>query len=199
MNIVERAKNIIVKPKDEWNVIATENTPPTQLVVSYLLILALIPAAAQFIRYGLIGFNIPLVGHVSASIAAGIRYAIIGFISYFVGAYLSAFIIDILATSFGSQKNFGKAMELVVYSYTPMLIASIFQMIPGLGILAIVGFYGLYLLYIGFKPMMFTPDDKITGYFVVSLVVIIVVYFVLSLILTSLFITSALTGAAIGM
>lgn len=199
MNIVERAKNIIVKPKEEWNVIATENTPPTQLVVSYLLILALIPALAQFIRYGLIGYNIPFVGHVSGSIAIGIRYAIIGFVSYFVGAYLSAFIIDILASSFGSQKNFGKAMELVIYSYTPMLIASIFSMIPGLGILAIVGLYGFYLLYIGLKPMMLTPDDKITGYFVVSLVVIFVVYFVLSLILTSLFITSALTGAAMGM
>lgn len=199
MNIVERAKNIIIKPKDEWNVIATENTPPAQLVVSYLLILALIPAIAQFVSFGLIGYNVPFVGHISGSIALGIRYAIIGFVTYFAGVYLSAFVIDILAPSFGSQKNFGKAMELVVYSYTPMMIASIFQMIPGLGILGIVGLYGFYLLYIGFKPMMLTPEDKVTGYFVVSLLVIIAVYFVLGLILSSLLITGAMTGAAIGM
>jgi hypothetical protein len=195
MNLVERAKNIILKPKDEWVVVSQETTSIAQLLTGYLLILALIPALAQLIRYGLIGYNIPFVGHIPGTITVGIRYAIIGYITYVLGAYLSAFIIDALATSFGSQKNFTKAMQLVVYSYTPMMIASILQIIPGLGILSIVGLYGLYLLYLGMKPMMLTPDDKVTGYFVVSLLVIIVVYFVIGLIMGAILLTGSIVNA----
>jgi hypothetical protein len=196
MNIVERAKNILIKPKDEWNVISQESTSVTQLVTGYLLLLAIIPAAAQFIRYGLIGYNIPFVGHVPGSMAYGIRQAIVSYIGTVGGAFISAFIIDILATNFASQKNFQKAMQLVVYSYTASFVAGVFYLIPGLGILAVLGgLYGLYILYLGLKPMMQTPDDKVTVYFIISLVVIIVVTFVLSLILGAILLTSAAVAA----
>ena len=199
MNLIERAKNIIIKPKDEWNVISQETTTIAQLITGYLLILALIPAIAYFIRYAFIGYNVPLVGHISGSLSVGIRYAIVYYITYVLAVYLSAFLIDALATSFCSQKNFIKAMQLVGYSFTAMMVASVFQIIPGLGILSILGLYGLYLLYIGLKPMMQTPDDKITGYFVVSLLIIIVAYFVLSLILGAILLTGSLIGAGMSM
>jgi len=38
MNLIERAKNIIIKPKDEWNVISQETTSVSQLTTGYLLI-----------------------------------------------------------------------------------------------------------------------------------------------------------------
>ena len=39
----------------------------------------------------------------------------------------------------------------------------------------LAGFYGLYVLYLGFQtPMMDTPKDKVIGYLVVSIVVVIV-------------------------
>ncbi len=194
MNIIERAKNILIKPKEEWNVISQENTPAAKLVTSYLLILAIIPAAAQFVRYGLIGYNIPFVGHVSGSLSWGIRQAVVSYIATVGGAFLSAFIIDILATNFASQKNFNKAMELVVFSYTASFVAGIFYLVPGLGFLAMLGgLYGLYLLYIGLKPMMQTPEDKLASYFIVSLLVIIGVAIVLSVILGAIL----LSGAAV--
>jgi hypothetical protein len=88
-------------------------------------------------------------------------------------------------------------MQLVVYSYTASFVAGVFYIIPGLGILAMLGgLYGLYILYLGLKPMMQTPDDKITVYFVVSLLVIIVVTVVLSLILGAILLTSAAVAGA---
>ena len=192
MNLVDRVKKILMNPKEEWVVISQETTTVTQLFTGYLLILALIPAIAQFVRWGFLGYSVPFGGHISGSIELGIRYAIMGYISSILVVFISAFVIDLLATSFGSQKNFTKAMQLVVFSYTPMFIAGIFQMIPGLSILGIVGLYGLYLLYIGLTPMMQTPEDKIVGYFVVSLLVIIVTYFLLALILSALFVSTAL-------
>lgn len=192
MNLIERAKNILIKPKEEWLVISQETTSVAELCTKYLLILALIPALAQFVKNGLIGYNIPFVGHMSGSIEMGIRQALISYVSTVAGVFISAFIIDALATSFGSQKNFSRAFQLVVYSFTASMIGGIFIMIPGLSILAgIVGLYGLYILYLGMVPMMQTPEDKLVGYFVVSLIVIIAVYMVLSFILAALFITSA--------
>jgi hypothetical protein len=192
MNLIERAKNILIKPKDEWNVISQETTTINQLVVGYLLILAIIPAAAVFVRYGLIGYKIPFGGHVAGSLSFGLRHVIISYIGSVGGAFLSAFIIDALAPSFASQKNFTRAMQLVVYSSTAMYVAGIFNMIPGLGILSIAGLYGLYILYLGIKPMMLTPDDKVTTYFVVSLLVTLGVYIVISVVLSTLFIKTAM-------
>jgi hypothetical protein len=199
MNIVERAKNILIKPKDEWNVISQESTSVAQLATTYLLVLALIPAAAQFVRYGIFGYNIPFIGHVPGSITYGIRQAVVSYIGSAGGAFLSAFIIDILASNFASQKNFEKAMQLVVYSYTAMFVAGVFYLIPGLGILAFIGgLYGLYILYLGLKPMMQTPDDKVTVYFIVSLAVIIVVSAVLSVVLGTILLASGPAVAASG-
>jgi len=178
MNLVERAKNIILKPKDEWAVIDQENTSVASLTVSYLIPLALIPAIAAFIGYGVIG-----VAFFGPILSWGVKQAVVSFLSTIIGAYISATIINILAPNFASTKDFSKAFQLVVFAYTPAMIAGAFTAIPVLSILGIVGLYGLYLLYIGLKPMMKTPDDKVTVYFVVSLVVIVAVYFILAAIL----------------
>ena len=183
MNLVDRAKNIILKPKEEWNVIDQEDTSVANLIITYLFPLALIPAIAAFIGYGVIG-----VAFFGPVLSWGIKQAIISFISTIAGVFISAMIIDMLAPNFGSTKDFRKTMQLVVYAYTPVMIAGAFQAIPVLGILSIVGLYGFYLLYIGVKPMMKTPDDKVTVYFVVSLLVIIAVYFILAAILTGILI-----------
>jgi drug/metabolite transporter superfamily protein YnfA len=68
------------------------------------------------------------------------------------------------------------------------MLAGAFHAIPALGILSLVGMYGLYLLYVGIQPMMKTSDDKITAYFVVSLLVIIAIYAILTTILAMAFI-----------
>ncbi len=191
MQLIERLKKIIISPKNEWTVIKNENTSPTELLMKYLLPLALISAIAGFIGYGLIGFRMPFVGHVG-SISYGIREAIVMLISTIGGVYITAYVIDLLAPSFGGTKNFQKAFQLVVYSYTPTMVAGILYILPTLSpIVFIAGLYGLYLLYLGLKPMMQSPDDKVTVYFIISLVVLIAVYFILSAILAALFIGRA--------
>ncbi len=46
MNLVERAKNIIITPKTEWDVIAKEEPNIQQILFGYVLPLALIPTIA---------------------------------------------------------------------------------------------------------------------------------------------------------
>src|SRR5260221_12968390 len=49
MNLIQRAKNIIITPKTEWVVIAGETTSAQELIVSYVLPLAAAAAIASFI------------------------------------------------------------------------------------------------------------------------------------------------------
>jgi hypothetical protein len=54
--------------------------------------------------------------------------------------------------------------------------------------------YSLYLLYIGLQPMMKQPNEKTTSYFIVSLLVMIVAFVVLSFLLTAILIGGAMLG-----
>ena len=195
MNIVERVKNILVNPRNEWEVIEKESTPAGKVVSGYLLILAIIPAIGNFIGYWLVGYRVAFVGHVGGSFDYGLRQAVHGFITPVIAAFVAAFVINLLAESFGSKKDFNKAMELVAYSYTPALVAGILMIIPSLGILAtLAGIYGLYILYIGLKPMMSTPDNKVTGYFIVSLLVMIAASLIIGAIFAALFVSRPVIG-----
>lgn len=195
MNIVERAKNILINPKKEWDVIDRETTEVPQLLTGYLLLLALIPAVASFIGYWLVGYKVPYVGHVGGSFAFGLKQGILAFVAPVVSVFIAAFVINALADSFASQKDFRRAMQLVVYSYTASLVAGVFNILPSLGILAtLAGLYGLYLLYLGIEPMMKTPKDKVTTYFIVSLLVMIVVSIVVGAILSGIIIGRSLAG-----
>lgn len=195
MNLIERVKKIIIEPKNEWAVIDQEDTQVTELVTTYLMVLALIPALAALIGYGLIGVSVPFGGKI-VSLSWGIKQAIVIYVTFLGGSFLSAFIIDALATNFGGIKNFRKAMQLVVYSYTPMMVVSVINIIPMLGIISfLAGIYGLYVLYLGIGPLMKSPNDKVTGYFVVSLLVIIVVYFVLAAILSAIIIGGSMASS----
>lgn len=192
MNLIERVKALLFSPKTEWDVIAKEENSTSKIIGGYLLPLVLIPVVATFISYAVIGYKLPFIGHI-LSVEIGIRSAISLLISTFGGALLTAFIIDSLAPSFGAEKNFNKAMQLVAFSYTPSLIGGIFYIYYGTAFLGgLLGLYGLYLMFLGLKPMMHVGDDKHVTYFVISLIVTIAVTIILSLVLTSVLVTSSL-------
>ncbi len=181
-NLVQRVKNIILKPKDEWLVIASEQPDTMKLIGGYALILALIPAVSTFIAYGLIGTS-EFMGVSDRSILKGLSEALKLLISTVAGVYLLAYVIDWLAPSFESEKNFGKSVQLSVYSYTAMWIAGILLIIPGIGFLTtIIGLYSIYLLAIGLPILKGVPQDKVVGYVALTIIAMIVITAVLTLI-----------------
>ncbi len=185
MNPIERAKNIIVSPNKEWDVIALEQPNTGQIITGYVLLLAGAAAVAAFIGYGLIGFNYGLFRY--ASTTWGIYYAINVLIGAIAGVFISAFIIDALAPNFGSEKNMGRSVQLVAYSYTPAWIGALLAIYPPIALVgALAGLYAFYLLYVGMPKLKKTPADKHAGYFVVSIITMIVVYFVIYLIMSKI-------------
>jgi hypothetical protein len=171
---------MIMTPKTEWPAIAGEEANAGKVISGYVFPLVLAAAVASFIGYGFIGtFH---------STSWGLYYAIVAVINGIVGVYLSAFIINALAPSFGSEQNMGRTVQLVAYSFTPAWVGGLLMIFPMIGwIGSLFGLYGLYLLYLGLPTLMKTPQEKAMGYELVSILCIIVVYVVIGLILASVF------------
>ena len=186
MNIIERVKSILITPQKEWQVINAEPGDTAGITTTYLLPLTLIGVIAAFIGFGFFGVGIGLfkITGVGWGIKMAIGYAIRSIASVFI----LAFIIDALASNFGSEKNFNKSFQVAAYSATAGLVGAIFLIIPALSILSMLAsLYGLYILFVGLPILKKTPADKAVGYFVVVLVVSIVVGIILYYITNLLF------------
>jgi hypothetical protein len=185
MNLIERAKNILLTPQKEWDVINGEQPNVPGIITGYVLPLAGAAAVAAFIGYGLIGFGYG--GFRFKGINWGLYQAVTVLAGALISVFVSAFVIDALAPTFGSEKNMGRSVQLVAYSWTPSWIGGLFAILPSIAIIgSLAGLYGLYLLYIGLPKLKKTPQDKQVGYFVVSLITMIVVFVVVGLILSKI-------------
>lgn len=185
MSVVDRAKGILINPKNEWAVIDTEPATVGSLYTGYIVPLSAIPPIAMFIGWSLIGVSV-----------LGFRYRIetgtaltgvaVQYVLGLAGVFVLALIIDALAPQFGGQKNQIQALKVAAYSSTASWIAGIFLLIPSLGILAALGgLYSLYLLFLGLPIVMKAPADKALGYTVVVVIVAIVLYVVIGLVVRS--------------
>jgi Yip1-like protein len=173
MNLVERAKAILLTPRSEWQVIETEPGDAQYLFTSYAGILMAIPAVASFIGMVVVG--------------VGIGYALLAAVmSYVTSAitwYVAALVLDYLAPNFDGRKDFSSALKLATYSFTAAWLAGIFAIIPVLAILGIVGLYSLYLLWLGVPVLMKVPPERATLYTVAVIVVVIIISIVAGFIL----------------
>lgn len=179
MDLVSRAKNIILKPSQTWVEIKEEKTTISELYTSYAVILAAIPAVAQIIGYSLIGHSAFGV-HFRWGIGNALGYAFVSYVFSLIGVYVVAFIANALAPSFGSTKNMLNAFKVALFSMTPVWVSGILYIIPTISILIIIaGLYGIYLFYLGLPVLMDTPKEKIIGYVIVVIVVSFLVHVVI--------------------
>jgi len=182
MNLFERVKGILLNPRAEWSIIEREPGDVAYLFMNYVAILAAIPAVCGFIGGSLIGISLPGFGTVRVPIVTGLVGAVVGYLLTFAMVYIVALLADLLAPTFQGQKNAENALKLVVYSYTPAWLAGVFLLIPSLGFLAILGLYGLYLLWCGIPPLMKAPQEKSIVYTLAIIVCAIVIGLIVGLV-----------------
>jgi hypothetical protein len=177
--IIKRVIGIITKPNDEWGTIKNETTTIADMFTKYVLILAAIPAVAGFIGNLLVGRSI-MGFTIRVPFSNSLIWAIMMYVMTLVSLYVTAFIIDALAPSFGSQKDMVNSMKVAVYASTAAWVAGIFYVIPALSILVMIAsLYSLYLFFLGIKIVKSPPQDKAVGYFVVVIIVQIILSFVI--------------------
>lgn len=193
MNLIERAKNILITPKTEWIVIDNEQATPMSLLTGYVLPLAILASLAKVIQGFLWGGSFGLYF---------VWSAVISLVAIIIGYYISIYVIDMLAPSFDSEKNLNKSAQLVAFSNTPVWIAGFLSFIPGIGmLLAIAGWvFSIYLFYIGIGILKKTPEDKKVIYMIISFVVMFAITAIISAILvTSLLGSMSMSGLGRGL
>jgi hypothetical protein len=160
MNAIARTATLLVDPSAGWTRVEKEPGDAIFLLSGYVAVLALIPALAGFIGASLIGVIVPGGDVVREPIFDGLFSAVLGYAATFVQVLLVALLIDVLAPRFGGQRSFAGALNLAVYSFTPVWLAGIFLLLPGLLFLSFTALYGVYLLTKGLPVVMKSPAEN---------------------------------------
>ncbi len=174
MNLAQRVKNLVTRPRDEWPAIEAEPHTVLDLYTGYVMILAAIPALMGFVGLSMVGigafgetYRVPL--------AYGAAHLALSYLFSLVFVYVLALVVEALAPAFGGQRDFIQALKLSAFSPTPYWIASVLTVVPSLWIITVlVSLYALYLLFVGLPIVMKAPPDKAVPYFVVLLMAVLV-------------------------
>ena len=182
MDLVQRAKAMVLSPAAEWRAVEPESGDAGYLFANYVAILAAIPPVCTFLRRGLFGWGGPRLGHMHHfGFFSSLFAAVVHYLVAFVVIYVMAVIIDGLAPTFSGQKNQQNAMKLAVYSMTPAWLAGVFALIPGLGFLRFLALlYSIYVFWLGLPILMKPPQDRLGPYALAVIVCGIVLSFVVS-------------------
>lgn len=189
MSIVDRAKNIILKPAEEWNVIADEPATVNSLFTGYAMILAAIPLVAGILFTGALGITAAGLGGMGGGMmtmgfSAVATMAILGYVLSLVTLYVMSIIVNAVSPNFNGKSDMVQSTKLMTYASTPTWAAGLVSWIPILGgliSLAAIA-YVVYLIYLGLQPVLGVPKEKVAGF----TVVIVLVYIVLSLVVSGI-------------
>jgi len=160
MNAALRAKAMLFDPLLEWGRIEQESGDPAYVLSRYVAVLALIPAVFGFIGTSVIGVSMPGAGVIRTPVFDGLFGAIFGYVMTCATVLVLGLIIDLAAPWFGGRRDFDSAFKLAVYSFTPVWLAGIFLLLPGLRFLALTGLYSAYVLWLGLPRLIKAPEEK---------------------------------------
>jgi Yip1-like protein len=173
VDVIARAKNIMIQPAHEWRVIAGESADVGSLLRDYAAPLSGVAAVCQWLGLSVF-FGVIGIGFVRTAVTAVVSW-MLGLFSLWV----AAIVIENLAPSFGSRSSTVQALKLVVYASTPLWIVGILTLVPPLGALFVVGvIYAIYLVYLGLPSVLDTPRDRVVPYMLTSAVVVFIANFV---------------------
>ena len=92
--LVARAKAMLLSPKSEWPVAATEPTTVADLYKGYIIPLAAIPAIFGFLKMSIIGTSVMFAGTYRASIGVGLTYMVVSYVISLIMLYVVALVVD---------------------------------------------------------------------------------------------------------
>ena len=170
MNAVARVKAILIDPAAAWRGFEKDIGDPAYLLSRYVAVLALIPALSSFVGATLIGVVAPSGTILRTDLIGGLFGAIFSYAASCAIVVLLGLIIDLLAPRFGGRRNFEDAFKLAVYSFTPLWLAGIFLLLPGLRFLLFIGVYGIYLFWLGAPRLAKVPEQQAANF---TLVIVI--------------------------
>lgn len=184
IDILVRAKQLILFPKDTWAIIKSESMKPQEIIVNYAAPLALIPAVAHMIALLAFGVFLPSGKIIRPPLLEAVTGGVIIYLFQLAGLLAVAWAAQWLAQYFNSKTDFVGSLKLIVYSMTPAWILGVFAVLPMLSVLQIFGIYGVYLLCLGFPIILDTPADRAVWYTILTAIAFIVINAVITVIVS---------------
>lgn len=169
MFLIARAKNMLVKPTEEWGAIEVEETSPLELYTGYAMLLAAIGPLASLVGMTFMGVQVPIS-------TAMIQSLLLTYVIGLIGVYLLSVIINVLAPAFGGMKDSTQALKVAVYSLTAAWLGGLFLLVPVYSVLMLfASLYSVYLLYRGLPVLMRSPQQRAFGYTVAVIVTTLII------------------------
>ena len=187
MNLVARAKGMILDPAAEWQAVEREATSPRQVIAGYLLPLAALGSVVVFVVMAFLGMPV----------VTSFLMAFAGIVTTLLVCIVGALTADSLAPGFGGTVNREQAFKLIAYAYTPSLVAALIptpSSLPSLGsILRLAALiYSIYLLYLGLQTLMKMSKERARIFASLLVVVMFATLVVVTMILGVMLITGSL-------
>jgi hypothetical protein len=179
MNLIDRAKNMLLAAKSEWPKVNSEPGSLSTVLPGYTIPLAAIGSAALIVSIGLIGV------HGQTNMKAGLLGALFLFLCVVLTVVGAIYVADGIATSMGAQKNINKSAQWVAYGFTPLYVILLLSIIPMtdrtiVWLIIIVGFaFSGYIMFQGAPLIKGTPPDKAVAYTAAVIIISIILYIIL--------------------
>jgi len=165
-SIYERIRKLIFQPKEAWNEIETETITELQLFQNYLIFLIGIPSIFGFLGWLFVGENL----------FVSLLWAIVIYILTLSGIWLFSRSLSYFAQNFECTLDKINASKIAGYAFTPLLIASVFFVIPPFSWLIILGADSFVVLCLGLSKLIQCPSEKLLGMMISACVTMLIIY-----------------------
>lgn len=175
-NLFIRTKNLIISPKEEWEVIYSEKSDMNSILANYVL-----PYIGAL---SLLSFVSHIAVHNGYRLEAALKGAILLFTSFFLGIYITYFITFKILPKF-TLKTYSNDLRILAYKLTAYssiilyLVKITTDLIPQIYFLQIFGLYLGYMVWLGSGEMgkFESTDLRVVFTIIVSVLLLFVPYF----------------------
>ncbi len=154
---------LLIRPHATWRAIADARTPLVTLAFAYVVPLGAVGPIATYVQRVVVGYRVGNVVY-RASPAAACAEAIYGFELALAGVLLVAALVFLLAPWFGARRDFGGAVRVAAFAYTPVWLAAVVVLVPRVGFVELLALaYEIFLLHVGLATVLGVPRGKAGG------------------------------------
>ncbi len=175
--MLRRALRLILSPTREWAAIAAEEPRAAHAFLGYVLPLSAVPAAAWMLGLAVFGAELRFRGGDAARPALD---QILGAgVVTFAGSVLSVLALAaaffLVAPMYSTPRRWERMFAVATYGTTPVWLAGILLVMPGLAILEVLALmHCCYLYYCGLQAVAGVKRGEAAEYVAISLFLVIV-------------------------
>lgn len=187
--MLRRALRMIVSPAREWDAVAAEELPPAKLFLGYVVPLSAVPAVAWMIGLAMFGADLGFRVEDVAPLAPG-RVLYAGAVTL-AGSVLSVLALAaaffLVAPMYAVPRHWGRALAVAAYGTTPLWVAGILLVKPGLVIVGLVALlHCCHLYYSGLQRIAGVKRGDAAEYVAISLFLVTIASLVVGGVIGSL-------------